>query len=401
MNHDNHERVVEPGSEPSPEQAPLVLRVSEDVPPAPTSAASATPPRAKKPAPGLIESIGWCVFFLLVQIVALLAVVGIDLAVCTARAPDPSSFIQEQLKGFSDAAAPNAEKNAAFPAVLGYAIAWGMLIAQYCSIVVILAVVPWRVGKDWPRQLGFRKPALLHVFLVILLVPAFMTLASGIEELMKLLTGFSAPSTDKTLQGTFVAFPWFLTFLAVGLGPGLVEETWCRGFIGRGLSARYGLVVGVLVTSIFFGLLHADLAYAAIAACMGVGLHLVFLAARSLWISILLHTLNNEAAVLLTLYGSSDRMNPGAAIETAGVYAAAVALAASVGIAFWTSRARIVPDQGTLAEWLEKTPWRPEYPGVSAPPPGSGARLESGRVSRIALVLAIFSFAVLMYLIAF
>src|SRR5262249_3210165 len=158
-----------------------------------------------------------------------------------------------------------------------------------------------RVGPDWKRQLGVRRPATLHVFLIVLLLPGFLILPNLVQEVVTRVTGLRQPVSIEALNGVFRQVSWFVTLLAVGLGPGVVEEVWCRGFLGRGLCARYGLVAGVILTSVFFGLLHMDPAYAIVTAMMGAFLYFVYLGARSIWVPILLHTLNNSVAVLASL----------------------------------------------------------------------------------------------------
>jgi hypothetical protein len=176
--------------------------------------------------------------------------------------------------------------------------------------------------------------------------------------------------------------------LAVGLGPGVVEEIWCRGFLGRGLTARYGLVLGVILTSIIFGLLHCSLTYAIPTACMGLYLHFVYLTSRSLWISILLHTLNNSAAIVATLINQDEQS------ASPVLYFASFSLVLFASIAMWTSRPQLVSDRsgqevqnGATHSELDN------YLGLSSLPHAPVSRMSS-----IALVFTLISFASVMYL---
>jgi hypothetical protein len=218
-----------------------------------------------------------------------------------------------------------------------------------------------------------------------------MTLPDGIQQLLQRGFGIEPPSMGKLLGDTFQTFPWFLTFLAVGLGPGVVEEIFCRGFLGRGLTARYGLLLGVTLTSIMFGLMHGSITYAIPTAIMGAYLHFVYLTSRSLWISILLHTLNNSVGVVATLAGSVEQLNP-------VVYLASFSLVLFASIALWTSRPRHLPLPGRSETHLKSTDGNLDYPGISALPHDSGDSLKCGKPSAIALLLTFISFACLMYL---
>jgi hypothetical protein len=179
--------------------------------------------------------------------------------------------------------------------------------------------------------------------------------------------------------------------LAVAVGPGFVEEFWCRGLMGRVLTPRIGIVAGVAVTSFLFGAMHMDPAQLPAFICMGAFLHFVYFATRSIWASILLHVMNNASAVVLALTLSPEK----AAQPTPFVVViAGLALLIFGGIALWTSRAAVRP----VSVRAESSEWKPEYPGISAPPPDTGLRLEHEAVSPVAFIFTILSFGMLVYL---
>src|SRR5262249_46358558 len=147
----------------------------------------------------------------------------------------------------------------------------------------------------------------------------------------------------KAMAGLFGSFHWTFAVLAVGIGPGLVEELWCRGFLGRGLVSRHGWVLGIFMTSMFFGCLHLwPPPYVIVTAIMGAGLHCLYMLSRSLWVPITVHLLNNSLSVMLAI-----GVIPGEQIENSFqarpilITAAAVLLLATVGMAMWTARGRV------------------------------------------------------------
>ena len=121
------------------------------------------------------------------------------------------------------------------------------------------------------------------------------------QGLIKLFGSAGGENQEQMLRDLFLPFPWWFTVFAIGIGPGVVEELWCRGFLGRGLVGRYGWPLGIGLTSLFFGLLHMFPPWYVLAtAVMGVGLHLVYFASRSLWVPMLLHALNNSFSALVS-----------------------------------------------------------------------------------------------------
>ncbi len=297
---------------PTEEAIPLVipLAVPAGEPPSlpssvpPSLPASATVPR-RPPRPGLVEAVLWCVVFLLTQVTAALATSAAILAGLAVQQESPWQFVEEQLQGLGAARAAGASDASvgpvSVPRPIAEALVYGMLMAQLAAWGLIRVTLRRVIGPDWKEQIGWRRPAAVQVVLVVLALPAFMICAGGLQELLQRLLPQVQLETGDTLRGLFQHSPWVVTLLAAAVGPGVVEEVWCRGFLGRGLIGRYGVVGGVFWTSVLFGLLHVDPAYAVVTAAMGAYLHFVYLVSRSIAVPILLHTLNNAVAVIVTL----------------------------------------------------------------------------------------------------
>ncbi|MCS6865140.1 MAG: type II CAAX endopeptidase family protein [Gemmataceae bacterium] len=309
----------------------------------------------------------------MVQVVTAIFGTAVVLGLFALRAAEPGQFFEAQLQGFADAAQSQSEAaQNPFPEEFGYSLAWGLLMAQLVAAGFVALVLPRRIGPSWKRQLGVRWPAGKHIVLVLLIAPAFMVAADGIHTAFLRLTGLQPQSLSRILQSLFGSFPWPLTMVAVAVGPGVVEEFWCRGFIGRGLCARYGVPVGVALTSVFFALMHADLTQLLIFTLMGAYLHGVYLATRSIWPPVLLHAGNNGLGVLLELNVPAATL---AAFPPLMGYCCAFAVLGLGSWLLWQSRVRLGP----------VTSWQPEYPGISTPPPKMGITVASSKFHRIAL----------------
>lgn len=117
-----------------------------------------------------------------------------------------------------------------------------------------------------------------------------------------------------------------VSLLGVGLAPGIGEELFCRGWVQRGLVARLGPALGIVIASLFFGALHADPIHAGAAAVLGLYLGIIAWLTGSVRTSIGCHVVNNLAAVTLTAFGLQVSVESGAAIAV-GFGLAAVSLA--------------------------------------------------------------------------
>ena len=237
-----------------------------------------------------------------------------------------------------------------------------MLLTQFLSVSLAWLVIRLIVGKNWPRILALRWPHWSHLLLALLGLPGLMFIATGVDALARqVLPSFF--DLEQTMS-MFAKWPWQVGVLIIGLGPGIGEELWFRGFIGRGLVGRHGVIVGVLLTALLFGLIHVEPRQAAYAAVIGVVLHLAYLATRSLLIPVIIHITNNSLSILAMHSRSFQAADIPAEQVPWYVYGASVLLLAAVGWALFRGRARLVdrPDS-------EAVRWRPAFPGVEYPPP--------------------------------
>lgn len=99
--------------------------------------------------------------------------------------------------------------------------------------------------------------------------------------------------------------PFWVMLVIFAVLPAIGEELVFRGVIGRGLTKRIGIVPGVLLTSMMFGVLHGHPLHAAAVIPLGITLHVLYLTTGSLAAPMLLHFLNNALALYTLTSGSS------------------------------------------------------------------------------------------------
>ncbi|HXG09516.1 MAG TPA: CPBP family intramembrane glutamic endopeptidase [Gemmataceae bacterium] len=363
--------------------------------PAEPARPGAAPLLLQPPHPGLGFAALWSVAFLMVTYGALIAVLIVALLVQAVMAGDIQAYLQSLVEVEEAPDQPTADQSVKPPLKispsLGQAIGVSILAAEVASVIFALLIIRLVVGAGWRRKLALYRPSVAQIVLTVLSLPAFLILPAGIHELVKKVLPSMMDENMQVMQEMFGQWPLWLGILAIGVGPGLGEELWCRGFLGRGLVARWGWTAGVLWTSLLFGLLHVDPAYAAVTAAMGLWLHFVYLTTRSLWASILLHTLNNSTAVVAARFAHDPALQ---AIDKPAdqipwqVYVAAALLLTAVGWALYRCRGRLVPASGGTGP-----AWHPAFPGAEYPPPDSGtvvARpLWPGWLASAAVILAL------------
>jgi membrane protease YdiL (CAAX protease family) len=338
---------------PDPVEPPLVTRVDE--PPLVVRMPTALAPG--RPRPGLFEAALLTFAYWAVLIGSALTVIGVAMLVVAARGKPGSLEPPEDAKPGTFAA---------IPADLHGAVAWSFPVGYGAGLVFTLLAFRVVAGRKWVSEVGLRRLPAVPLLLGVLALPGFVVVSDLLGGFLYHLFGIEEEAAEQgeALAELYRPFPWAFAVLAVGLGPGLVEELWCRGFLGRGLVGRHGWGWGIALTSLFFGLLHVyPPPYVLITALMGMGLHYVYFASRSLWVPVTVHLLNNSLAVLLAV-GLVPKGGYEAALTGRPLFAGllAVGLLGSAGLALWSARGQVIrPEAATLPH---------SHAGIMVPPPG-------------------------------
>jgi membrane protease YdiL (CAAX protease family) len=267
------------------------------------------------------------------------------------------------------------------------------LVYFWMAVFVVLGaalLIAWQVaGFGWTRRLAARPARLADILGAAAVLPVLVLCIYLVYEGLR--RTIPVPSLEQMkLAGMeemgkiFTNWPWGFAVLVIGVGPGIGEELWCRGFLGRGLVGNHGAVLGVLGASFLFGLIHGDPCQGTMAMVMGLWLHFVYLTTRSLWLPMLLHFLNNSLSVLEPrLHLPPQLMAAKPQDIPLTVYGSALLLLVGVAYALYQSRARLAtksPEQ-VLS-------WRPAFEGVEYPPPNSGTQVVHPSPSLAATALA-------------
>lgn len=188
------------------------------------------------------------------------------------------------------------------------------------AITAVLFVLYRRWRHATPISFGLRwRP-----FDPMLLVWGFVVMAAAavlLEPLFRVL-----PTLDQDV-GRGVA-----ALLAVVVIAPLFEEFICRGLVYGSLRLRYGERGALLLSALFFGLLHLQPAAVVNAFVMGLVLAFVYRVAGTLWAAVALHALNNLMAYLQMVTGYADRGLWELVGERVGLYVSIYMVAAALMI---------------------------------------------------------------------
>ena len=162
--------------------------------------------------------------------------------------------------------------------LLGFALLWLYARLRRC-----------RAGLEFGHR-GWGTPIrLLNGYLLI------WCITIALEPLSELLPG------DQSALGS----GGWLLLSAVVLAP-LFEEVVFRGYVAGSLRRSYGALVAWIGSAVAFGLVHLIPSVVLSATLMGLVLGYFALRYRSLWLSIVLHAMNNATACFLRIVDMED-----------------------------------------------------------------------------------------------
>ena len=155
-------------AKPVPESAadePLLVEAVQEAEPVVTVRRRRPPPPPGPPHPGFWWAVGWCVLLLIVsQVVAVIALVVI-LVVQAIRLENFTAAMKWLMDHQTDPALLVPVQMAAHITIFGMA----------------LLALRFVVGRNWPRQVAIRLPAVHHVLLAVIGAPAFWLISGGLQ----------------------------------------------------------------------------------------------------------------------------------------------------------------------------------------------------------------------------
>ncbi len=317
------------------------------------------------PGPGLGEAIAWLVGALATHIVAAIAVAVLVIVVMVVQSGGAS------------------------PAMSFSPMQMVQVIAgeQFLTLLATFLAISLRMRGRVFAELNLRPPDFRHLCIALIgVLPLSMVVSTASipghlawEQLtdwlplLKLIDGLNSMTALKELVQVA---PLPLLILVISVGPAIGEELIFRGVIGRGLVARWGVMGGVLLTSILFGIMHLHPVHALAVIPLGIAMHLAYLWSRSFWLPMLMHFLNNCWATLATQISLGERTSA-PALQSGMDWTeclAAVVCVVALGRLFWLSRVRYLRADGTE--------WNPGYVSTGVPTEG-GFSAVAGATSRV------------------
>lgn len=181
---------------------------------------------------------------------------------------------------------------------------WISISFAALEAIILLGSV-YILGKRRDRGVwsaaGFRAAPMEWLIKAVVISTLIIPLSGLIALFIQWITG--APMQNP--QIAFIApdgFSWFGLVSMVLLGGLLIpfaEELYFRGVLYVWLSDRWGTWMGIIVSSLIFGIVHGELSVGVAAFFMGLVLAWVFERSESIWPGVMIHAINNSVKIIL------------------------------------------------------------------------------------------------------
>ncbi|QDU39310.1 CAAX amino terminal protease self- immunity [Maioricimonas rarisocia] len=280
----------------------------------------------RKPSgPGILESVGWTIGYLVAQTLVLLGFVAAVILWAAEGIPRQRNMLDAVLLELS--------LDSSF-LLTG--------VSSLATVFVAILAVRLRLGRRVRSWLRFRRSRPRDVILVSGAVLPLAVLSGELYRLALIgwesllasvpaLADWQQTNSLAVIQGQIPMVPYPILIVALALGPALSEEIVFRGLIGRGLLQRYGVFFAVSLTTVLFAAAHVFPPHALATVPLGIFLHLVYLATGNLWLPIWLHFLNNALSVSLLKYTMTNEIPASPVV----IVSALLYLAATVALLSW------------------------------------------------------------------
>lgn len=182
------------------------------------------------------------------------------------------------------------------------------LALSWCGLMIPTWLAAFRKGDgDWRALLRWRFDARRDLPIAIAFAVVARAAEAGVNAALSAF-GVSLEGLGNTGYFGAVSGVWLvLLVVCAAVGAPVVEEIFFRGLFLSVAVRNYGTVAGVVVTSLVFGLMHAQASWAATAytvsstALIGAALAVLTLRTGRLGASISAHVLFNASGVALVL----------------------------------------------------------------------------------------------------
>lgn len=157
----------------------------------------------------------------------------------------------------------------------------------------------WYTKKDFRKTFSLRVPSLPGVLGAILLEIGAYALITLLSVPLTILWPQDAQAVSETFANALSGIPFFYALLVLALVPAICEETLFRGYLFSAAAGKFKPFTAIMLVAGAFGIYHFSLVKFFTTGLLGLALCYATYRSGSIFLSCLMHFLNNAFAVIL------------------------------------------------------------------------------------------------------
>ena len=189
------------------------------------------------------------------------------------------------------------------------------------ALITVALVFATMITAEWPNYWNDR-------FLES--IPSMQSFHEMITEILK--NGMTDP-------------PFWVSVICTAIFPAIFEEWLCRGVVLRGLLTRMKPVWAIVISALFFGVIHLNPWQMLNAFILGMLLGYIYYKTGSLWLTMLYHFVNNGSLVILAQIPAMEEVDYFKDLIPLSIYVVVYALCVVVLVASLMAFQRIPLEQ--------------------------------------------------------
>ncbi|HBH3652670.1 ABC transporter permease subunit/CPBP intramembrane protease [Clostridioides difficile] len=188
----------------------------------------------------------------------------------------------------------------------------GIIMTQF-MIISLPLLFAYYIKADFKEVFSLKVPKLKHVFGSIVLWIGGYILIMIITQLILFLFPQNMEVAESLNKALFIKDSVLLNLLVIALLPAICEEMFFRGFIFSSFSKskdkNKSIKLAVICSGVLFGIMHMDFVRIIPTSILGIIFAYSVYKSGSIFVSMLLHFLNNSVAVVLNHYTTGNITN--------------------------------------------------------------------------------------------
>lgn len=189
------------------------------------------------------------------------------------------------------------------------------------ALITVALVFATMITAEWPNYWNDRFFAS---------IPSMQSFHEMISEILK--------------EG-MVDLPFWVSVICTAIFPAIFEEWLCRGIVLRGLLTRMKPVWAIVISALFFGVIHLNPWQMLNAFILGMLMGYIYYKTGSLWLTMLYHFVNNGSLVILAQIPAMEEVEYFKDLMPLSIYVVVYALCIVVMVASLMAFQRIPQEQ--------------------------------------------------------